>query len=340
MPAGLLTDKQHRIIKSFTLALTIGQYFYPLADPDKRAAFFYKHTEACIHKVNAYICRLKNIIAMKKLRLTLLLSTLFCSVFAQDLVTPQPSPTEEIKQNFGLSNIQLSYSRPSMKGRVIFGDLVPYGKVWRTGANSATTITFGEDVTIGGTKIPAGKYGILSIPDASEWTVIITKQTDVTSPAAYKQDQDVVRVKVAPQSLPFSIENFTMLFGNIKSNKCELQMLWDNVYVVLPIETDIDTKISAQIKDLMENDNRPYYAAAMYYMETGKDLNQAVAWLEKASQQNPTAFWIFYQKARALSMQGKKADAIAASNKSIELAKAAKNDDYVALNEKLQKSMK
>lgn len=277
---------------------------------------------------------------MKKLRLTLLLSTFVCYSFAQDLVTPQPSPTEEIKQNFGLSNIQLSYSRPSVKGRVIFGDLVPYGKVWRTGANSATTITFGDDVTIGGTKVPAGKYGLLTIPDASEWTVIITKQTDVTSPAAYKQDQDVVRAKAKPGKMPFGVENLTMLFGNIKPNKCELQLLWDSVYVALPIETDIDTKISAQIKDLMENDNRPYFQAAMYYIETGKDLNQAVAWLDKATQQSPDAFWVYYQKARALSMQGKKSEALAASNKSIELAKAAKNDDYVALNEKLQKSMK
>src|SRR6478672_1472763 len=131
----------------------------------------------------------------KKLILAVMLSVfLFCYGYTQNLVTPQPSPTAVIKQNFGLSQIELSYSRPGVKGRKIFGDLVPYGKVWRAGANAATTITFGDDVMIGNTKIAAGKYGLLTIPGENEWTVIFTKQTDVTSPAAYKQDQDAIRV--------------------------------------------------------------------------------------------------------------------------------------------------
>lgn len=276
----------------------------------------------------------------KKITLSVMLCAFaFCS-FAQELTTPQPSPTQEVKQNFGLSKIELSYSRPGMKGRTIFGDLVPYGKVWRTGANQATTLTFGDDVMIGGTKIPAGKYGLLTIPDAYEWTIIITRQTDVTSPAAYKQDQDVVRVKAKPVDLGFPVESFTIMFGNVTSTSCDLQIIWDNTVVVLPITTDIDSKISAQIKALMENDNRPYFAAAMYYIENGKDLNQAVAWLDKATAQTPEGFWIYYQKARALAKLGKKQDALVASNKSIEIAKAAKNDDYVALNNKLQATLK
>ena len=119
-----------------------------------------------------------------------------CFVIIADaqIKTPPPSPTQTIKQDFGLSSIELSYSRPGVKGRKIFGDLVPYGKVWRTGANNATTITFGDEVTIDGTKVPAGKYGLLTIPEKKSWTVIISKQTDVTSPAAYKQEQDVVRI--------------------------------------------------------------------------------------------------------------------------------------------------
>ena len=124
---------------------------------------------------------------------------------AQPLKTPAPSPTQTVKQDFALSNVELSYSRPSVKGRTIFGDLVPYGKVWRTGANNATTITFGEEVMVGGTKVPAGKYGLLTIPDAGEWTVIISKQTDVTNPEDYKKDMDVVRVKVKPVELPFAV---------------------------------------------------------------------------------------------------------------------------------------
>ena len=149
----------------------------------------------------------------KNLTLAVLLSAFaYCFCYSQNLVTPQPSPTEEIKQNFGLSQIEVSYSRPGVKGRKIFGDLVPYNKVWRTGANNATTITFGDDVTINGTIIPAGKYGLLTIPGANEWTIIFTKQTDVTNPSAYKQDQDVLRVSAKEYPLPFSIENFTIKF--------------------------------------------------------------------------------------------------------------------------------
>jgi hypothetical protein len=276
----------------------------------------------------------------KKLSLVVTLCAFaFCS-FAQQLNTPQPSTTQEVKQNFGLSKIELSYSRPGMKGRKIFGDLVPYGKVWRTGANSATTLTFGDDVTIGGKKIPAGKYGLLTIPNAGEWTVIITKQTDVTSPAAYKQDQDVVRVTARPVNLGFPVETFSILFGDVTGNSCNLQIIWDDIVVAVPITTDVDSKVTAQIKDLMEKDNRPYFAAAMYYLDNGKDLNQALAWLEKATAQSPDAFYMFYQKARVLAKLGKKQEALAVSKKSVELAQAAKNDDYVALNMKLQSELK
>src|ERR1700754_1294053 len=133
---------------------------------------------------------------MKQLLLLLSIAGYFLQpVTAQSIRTPSPSTPQFVKQDFGLSAIELSYSRPGVKGRKVFGDLVPFGKVWRTGANQATTLTFGDEVTIGGTKIPAGKYGLLSIPGADEWTIIITRQLDVTSPAAYKPDQDVVRVK-------------------------------------------------------------------------------------------------------------------------------------------------
>jgi hypothetical protein len=275
----------------------------------------------------------------KNLTLVIILSAFTFCGYSQNLVTPQPSPTEEIKQNFGLSQIEVSYSRPGVKGRKIFGDLVPYNKVWRTGANSATTITFGDDVMINGTKIPAGKYGLLSIPAENEWTIIFTKQTDVTNAAAYKQDQDVLRVAAKPFQLPFSIESFTISFNNITSNSCNLELMWDSVYVQVPVTTDVDTKVMKQINEVMGSDNRPYFQSALYYIENGKDLNQAVEWLDKAIAQNPDGYFIYYQKARALAKLGKKQDALAASNKSIELAKAAKNDDYVALNEKLQKSL-
>jgi len=258
---------------------------------------------------------------MKQILLALSLGCAVFSVSAQQLKTPAPSSTQTIKQELGLGSVELSYSRPNIKARKIFGDLVRFGKVWRTGANGATTLSFTDDVTIGGTKIPAGKYGLLTIPDAGSWTIIITKQLDVTSPAAYK-------------------ETFTMQFGDIKANSANLYLLWANTFVSLPITTDVDSKVTAQIKSLMENDNRPYFNAAMYYMDNGKDLNQALTWFNKAAEQDPNAFWVLHQKANCLAKLGKKEEAKAAALKSIEVARAAKNDDYVALNEKLLATLK
>lgn len=277
----------------------------------------------------------------KLLLLFALTACLYLPSTAQSIKTPSPSTPQFVKQDFGLSSIELSYSRPNVKGRKIFGDLVPYGKVWRTGANQATTLNFGDDVTIGGVKIPAGKYGLLTIPAAGTWTIIITHQLDVTSPAAYKPDQDVVRVTAETHELPFSLETFTILFANVTSNACELQMIWDNVIVSLEIKTDVDSKIMAQIDNSLNKDSRPYYAGAFYYLENGKDLNKALEWFDKAIAQNPGpgSFFIVYQKARCQAKLGKKQEAIATAKNGIELARQAKNDDYVALNEKLIASL-
>ena len=277
---------------------------------------------------------------MKKVILSAFLIGLVISANAQNIKTPAPSTTQTVKQEFGLSSIELSYSRPNMKGRKIFGDLVPYNAIWRTGANSATTLTFADEVTIGGKKIAAGKYGLLSIPNAGEWTIIITKQTDVTSPAAYKQEMDVVRVKATPQDLPFPLESFTIMFSDVKANSLNLMLIWDQTAVTLPITTDIDSKIMAQIDNALNKDNKPYYNSAMYYLENGKDLAKANEWFDKAVAQTPTAYWVWHQKANCLAKLGKKAEAIAAANKSIELAKIGKNDDYVALNNKLLATLK
>lgn len=272
---------------------------------------------------------------MRKLFFTTIAAFALFLADAQTLNTPQPSPTQTIKQNFGLSNIELSYSRPGMKGRKIFGDLVPFGKVWRTGANNATTLTFADDVTIGGTKVKAGKYGLVTIPEKKSWTIIITKQLDVTSPAGYKQDQDVVRVEANTMNMGESMETFTMQFANVKPNTCELHIMWDKTAVSLPISTEVETKVMAQIDQLMNKDNRPYFNAAMYYMDNGKDLNQALAWFDKGVELQPNAFWIHHQRANCLAKLGKKDEAKAAAEKSKALATEQKNDDYVKLNEKL-----
>lgn len=278
---------------------------------------------------------------MKKLILSL--SCAICllqAADAQQLRTPAPSPATTIKQEFALSNVEVTYSRPAMRGRKIFGDLVPFGKVWRTGANAATIITFGEDVTVGDKAVPAGKYGLLTIPGQTEWTVILSKQLDVTSPAAYKQDQDVARITVKAEKLPISMENFMILFDNVQPTSMNMEILWENTGVSVPVKADIEKKIMSQIDNLMNKDNRPYFAAAMYYLENGKDLNKALGWFDKAVEQTPTFYWVHHQRANCLAKLGKKQEAIAAANKSLELAKAAKNDDYVALNEKLLATLK
>lgn len=278
---------------------------------------------------------------MKRLLLSCCMLGLALSVaHAQNLRTPAPSPTTTVKQDFALSSVELNYSRPAMKGRKIFGDLVPYGKVWRTGANGATVLTFNDEVIIGDKTIPAGKYGLLTIPGETEWTIILSKQLDVTSPAAYKEDQDFVRVKVKPMTMPAPIESFMIAFDDIKPTSMEMDILWDKTVVIVPIKASIDGKISKQIDELMTKDNRPYFASAMYYLDNGKDLNKALGWFDKALEQNPEAFWVYHQKANCLAKLGKKQDAIATANKSIELAKTAKNDDYVALNQKLLATLK
>jgi hypothetical protein len=271
----------------------------------------------------------------QKLFLGALAITTMLTINAQTIKTPAASPTQTVKQEFGIGSVELSYSRPGIKGRKIYTDLAPAGQVWRTGANQATTLTFSEEVVIGGKKIPAGKYGLLSIPNRTEWTLILTSQVDVTNPAAYKQESDVVRVKVKPVALPAAVETFTIQFANVKPASTDLQLMWDKVMVVLPIKAEIDQKVMAQINELKDKENFPYFQAGLYYLENGKDVKQAYTWIEKAAELQPDAFWIHHQKANALVKLGRKAEAKQAALKSMELAKKQNNADYVLLNEKL-----
>lgn len=276
---------------------------------------------------------------MKKFMLAALLVGSIMTSQAQ-LRTPAPSPLQTIKQDFGLGSIEIAYSRPAMKGRKIFGDLVPYGNVWRTGANSATTLQFSDEVTIGGVKLAPGKYGLLSIPNKDSWTLIISKQTDVTSPSAYKQEMDVVRVNVPVSKTNDRTENFMIQVDNIKPTQCQIELSWDQVKVALTVDTDIDTRIMQQINTAMQGEKPPYYNAAMYFMDNGKDLNQALSWFEKAATATPTAYWVLHQLANCQAKLGKKAEAKVSAQKSKELALAAKNMDYVKLNDKLLAELK
>lgn len=270
--------------------------------------------------------------------LTLCLITITAISTAQ-LRTPAPSPTQTIKQDFGISSIELVYSRPGMKGRKIFGDLVPWNKVWRTGANSATRIKFGDDVNFGGQPLKAGEYALYTIPGENEWEIIINKGS-ANWGTDYKQEDDLLRVKVKPVKLEQPIETFSMQFANVKSNSTDLRIMWDKTAISVPITTDVDKKVMAQINSVMTKDNRPYFQSAMYYAENGKDLNQAVQWFDKAIEQNPKAYWVYYQKASALAKLGKKTEAKVVAQKSMELAREQKNDDYVTLNEKLIADLK
>lgn len=273
---------------------------------------------------------------MRKL-IVLALSVMSLGAFAQGIKTPAPSPGQTIKQDFALSSIEVNYSRPAAKGRKIFGDLVPFGKMWRTGANSQTLITFGEDVTVGGKAVKAGKYSLLSIPGKSEWEIILAKPE--TSVFNYKAENEVTRFTAKSTTLPMNVENFMILFGAQTSNSVNMSIIWENTEVEFPIVADIDTKIMADIDKAMNVDSKPYFAAASYYFDNGKDLTKALAWANRAVDAQPEAYWVVHLKAKIQAKSGDKAGAIATAKKSLELATKGNNPDYVALNEKLIKSL-
>lgn len=275
----------------------------------------------------------------KQLTLAAIGCMFLASGMAQALRTPAPSPSQTIKQEFGIGTVELSYSRPSARGRAVMGNLVPYGKVWRTGANNATTLTFSDDVMIGGKTVKAGKYGLLSIPGEKEWTLIVTSDLNVTSPAAYNEANDVARVKAPVMNVNMKAETFTMQFANLTNNSCELHLRWENLMVALPITTDVDGKVMSQIDQAMNKDNRPYQAAAQYYFENGKDLQKAREWSNMAVAADPAAYWKTLLNARIHAKLGDKANARAMCQKTIELATKAKNDDYVKMAGDLMKTL-
>jgi len=271
---------------------------------------------------------------MKKV-VVLLFVLLSAGAFAQGIKTPAPSPTQTLKQDFALSSIEITYSRPAAKGRKIFGDLVPFGKIWRTGANAATKVTFGEDVKVGGMPVKAGSYAIYSVPTAGAWEIIINKGANNSGLTGYKTEDDVARFKVESMQLPMMIENFTIILGNLTASSADIQILWENTAVQIPVVADIDTKIMAQINTAMTVDSRPYFQAASYYFDNGKDMAKALEWANKAVEAQPTAYWVMHLKAKVQAKAGDKAGAKATAMKSMEMAKQAKNDDYVVLNQKL-----
>lgn len=272
---------------------------------------------------------------MKNYLLTLALAGSM-AVNAQSVTFPQPSPTASFSQNFATSKVEVSYSRPSAKGRKVFGDLVPFGKLWRTGANGATTISFGEDVQINGADVKAGKYGLLTIPGEAEWTVIITKDLTVTSESAYKQENDVTRFAVKTARLNDAVETFTIEMANIQNKQANVVIKWENTAVSFEVVSNYDARLSKQIEEAMAKDTRPYSQAASYYLETGKDLNKALEWINIAIASYPKAYWNLYTKAKIQNAMKDYNGAMASSTESWTLAKEGGDGSYMKNNEKLQ----
>ena len=276
---------------------------------------------------------------MKRTRLTTILMLLIANVSAQ-VQMPAPSPAQTVTQQFGLGSIELKYSRPTAKGRKVFGDLVPVNKLWRTGANAATTIRFTDAVEIRGKKIDSGTYALYTIPGIETWEIILNKGTRNWGVDGYDETQDVARFKVEPMKMNKKLESFTIQISDVKPESCELQMMWEKTSVNIPIQTNIKDRLRRQITAALLTDKQPWFEAAQFYNEYDRNISKALEYAGKAVEENPKAFWIWLYKARIEKDAGKNAAALASSQTSLALAKEAKNDDYVKMNVELQKSLK
>lgn len=257
------------------------------------------------------------------------------NINAQGLKLPQPSTAQTITQAFGLGNISLSYSRPNVKGRKIFGGLEPYGVIWRTGANTATVIKFTEAVQIEGKDLAAGEYALFTIPGKTEWTIIFNKGTKEWGSYTYSETNDVLRVKVKPNVLKDKVETFTMQFANVSDTKAQLQLMWENTGVNINLSTSVDERVMADIAEAMKGDKKPYFAAAQYYYSNGKDLKTALNWMNEAEKTMVDAPWVKLWKARVQLKMGDKMGATKTAKEGLEIATRIKNDEYVRLTTQL-----
>jgi len=269
------------------------------------------------------------------MRLTPLLAIaiLVSSIRSEAQITPQPSSSQTITQGFGLGTITLNYSRPNTKGRKIFGNVEPYDKVWRTGANSATVITFSDDVTLEGNKVPAGEYGLFSIPGENQWTIILSKKPKQWGAYTYNQGDDYLRFTLKPVKLPRPVETFTLAFENMYPTSGELHLLWENTFLAIHMTCDIDAKVMARIDSAMKTDKKPYYDAVIYYWNNNKDMNQALEWANQLEKMpGMPAMVAKLWKARVLLKKGDKSAATTTAKEGVKAATDMKSDEYVRLN--------
>ncbi|WP_262383918.1 DUF2911 domain-containing protein [Hymenobacter lutimineralis] len=255
------------------------------------------------------------------------------------LSTPAASPKSTVQQRVGLTDVTITYSRPSAKGRAVFGGLVPFDKRWRTGANATTSIKFSDEVTIEGKKVPAGEYGIYTIPKKGEWIVVLNKSTKMGADVdAFKDDEDVARFTVKTTKLPAKVETFTINFTDLTPATANVALEWELTGAKFKITSDVETKVMAQIDEKVVKNASPnandLAAAAAYYYDNNKDLKQALAWLQKANATDPK-FWNVHTEAKIrLKMKDYKG-AVTAAEQSKKLALDAKNNDYAVMNDQL-----
>lgn len=268
---------------------------------------------------------------------------LACGLFAQTpkINFPAASPAATLNQRVGLTDIQINYNRPGAKGRAVFGKLVPYDHVWRTGANTATKISFSTPVKIGGNEIPAGTYELFTIPGTAEWTIIIHKNMSQWGAYSYDEKNDVARLKAKPVALAEHTETLDIALNDIRDESATLDITWEKTRVTVPLTVDVKSTLVPQIEATMAagGDKLPYFQAAMYYFENNIDLKKAAAWMDAAIAAQPDAFYMVYRKALILEKLGDKTNAIATAQKSLAAARQAPSpalrDEYVSLNQTL-----
>ncbi len=275
---------------------------------------------------------------MKRIVISMSLFALLLSSGAaySQLKLPALSPTARVSQDFSISNIEIAYSRPSMRGRKVMGEMVPYGKVWRTGANASTKIKFGEDLEIAGQRIKAGEYSVYTIPDRDKWEVVFSTATGNWSADGFPREYDAARLKIKPITLNEDVQTFTIAISDITFTSCKIEMMWERTMIVIPVVADNKDAVAANIDKALNNTSVPYFQAASYYYETNQKLDDARRYVDKAIEQNPKAFYMWYLKARIEKKLGNTEDALAAAKKSIELSKGTANAlEYKRNNEKI-----
>ncbi|WP_456424424.1 DUF2911 domain-containing protein [Lutibacter sp.] len=270
---------------------------------------------------------------LKKLTILLLIIGLNSAVNAQ-IKTPQPSPASKLEQVVGLTDVTIEYSRPAMRGRTIFGNLVPYGKIWRTGANANTKITFSNNVTIDGQELKKGTYAIFTIPNETSWDIIF--YNDATNWGAPKElDESKVSAKttVDVHAIPFNVESFTIDINDISNNGATLNIIWGKTYVSIPFEVPTEKAVLKSIEKVMAGPSTgDYFQAATYYHTEGKDLKQALAWMQKATKGENPPYWYLRRMSLIQADLGDKAGAIATAKKSLAGAEKEGNEDYIKMN--------